>query len=523
MLGNRTRVVSGECPWGLGKRLPEIIFFALVFFTGGCLASGDDSTSTPFEPPPPVNRPPVATGQIPGQRMIEGETVSVNVSSNFSDPDGDALTYSASSSNPGVVRASMSGSVLTLNGASEGSATVSVTARDPGGLAATLSTTATVEPGNRPPETVETLQAQQMYEWTIRSIDLSPYFVDPDGDDLTYSGETSDSDVVVVEMENQTDLWLHLKNVGLSTVSVVATDPGGLSVSRSFQVDVLPNFRDDFLSSVPWRTESWSPVESVKPTLSDNMLQLQLDGGTQGDVRHPAPHRVLDYSSWEIRSRMARAETTANAGIFFTTEDTIWTRFWFLFGSGPRVVKDSVSIPVNYILVYQRRDSTALWTRDGYWGTSPAIRDGPDEFTEVSIKMEGGTIAIRAGGIELVSQRLPEGFVTDLSEFALGMVGGDGNRTLFDWIRVSRLGVQGDYVGLAKSIGDEYEWSSTWQRQTIEIPRTPARRQTRGLFGTASKPLPMVQRLGPADRRWLVAKELSQSLPNQNNKENISK
>ena len=71
----------------------------------------------------------------------------MNMASYFSDPDGDPLTYSAVSSNAGVVTTSASGSTVTFTPMSAGaaSATGTVTAMDPGGLTATQSVAVTVE------------------------------------------------------------------------------------------------------------------------------------------------------------------------------------------------------------------------------------------------------------------------------------------------------------------------------------------------------------------------------------------
>ena len=71
----------------------------------------------------------------------------MNMASYFSDPDGDPLTYSAVSSNAGVVTTSVSVSTVTFTPMSAGaaSATGTVTAMDPGGLTATQSVAVTVE------------------------------------------------------------------------------------------------------------------------------------------------------------------------------------------------------------------------------------------------------------------------------------------------------------------------------------------------------------------------------------------
>ena len=57
------------------------------------------------------NRGPTPTGTIPAQSVFVGETAPVDMSTYFNDPDGDALTFSAASSNATVVSVSVAGSV----------------------------------------------------------------------------------------------------------------------------------------------------------------------------------------------------------------------------------------------------------------------------------------------------------------------------------------------------------------------------------------------------------------------------
>ena len=74
-------------------------------------------------------------------------STSVNAGSYFSEPDGQTLTYSASSSNTWAATVSVSGSTLTVSangGGSGGNATITVTASDPDGLSATQTFTASV-------------------------------------------------------------------------------------------------------------------------------------------------------------------------------------------------------------------------------------------------------------------------------------------------------------------------------------------------------------------------------------------
>ena len=91
------------------------------------------------------NQSPVTVGTIPAKTVKAGASVSVNASSYFSDPDEDALTYTASSSRNSVATASVSGNSITVTGVAEGTATIEITAWDPGGLSARQSFGVTVE------------------------------------------------------------------------------------------------------------------------------------------------------------------------------------------------------------------------------------------------------------------------------------------------------------------------------------------------------------------------------------------
>ena len=114
------------------KRIPLLTLAALTTAVA-VYACGGDETVTPA---PQANRPPAATGTIPAARIFVDETVTVDVSGYFSDPDGDRLSYDATVSPGTVASASVAGSVVTIVGLGAGQGTVTVTARDPGGLSA---------------------------------------------------------------------------------------------------------------------------------------------------------------------------------------------------------------------------------------------------------------------------------------------------------------------------------------------------------------------------------------------------
>ena len=132
-------------------RTLAVVYCAVVLGAFGCGEDNPNPTGPtgPTGPnPTTTNRNPTASGSIPDQRLtVQGSAVSVNVAQYFTDPDGDTLTYSATSSNAGVATGSVAGSTVTLTPVGVGTATITVTARDPGGLTATQSIAVTVASG----------------------------------------------------------------------------------------------------------------------------------------------------------------------------------------------------------------------------------------------------------------------------------------------------------------------------------------------------------------------------------------
>lgn len=89
--------------------------------------------------------------------------MSIGVSSHFADPEVDALSISATTSNAATVSVTVSGGIVTIAHAGTGAATVSVVARDPDGLSARQSIGVTARPddGARLPAQPDTERPQQ--------------------------------------------------------------------------------------------------------------------------------------------------------------------------------------------------------------------------------------------------------------------------------------------------------------------------------------------------------------------------
>ena len=98
---------------------------------------------------PLANRAPVVTDDLTGAEVFVGDSHTVDLAGHFEDPDGDVLRYEAESSPPEEAGVAVAGSVLTVTALAWGEATVTVTARDPEGLAADQELMVTVVPGLR--------------------------------------------------------------------------------------------------------------------------------------------------------------------------------------------------------------------------------------------------------------------------------------------------------------------------------------------------------------------------------------
>ena len=181
------------------------------------------------------NQAPVVVDTIPALLLSRGDAVMIELITYFRDPDGDTLRYEAESSGTEVVTASLSGDTITVTAIAEGTAEVTVTAQDPGGLSA--SQTFRVVVSNRAPVVTDSIRSVVLIKDRSTTIEVSRHFRDPDGDTLRYSVESSDTGVATASMSDTT-LTVAAVAPGVTEVTVTALDPGGLSASLRFDVTV---------------------------------------------------------------------------------------------------------------------------------------------------------------------------------------------------------------------------------------------------------------------------------------------
>ena len=207
------------------------------------LTCGDGTT----EPPPDPNRAPQPVGTIPSLEVAYDATGSVNLAEYFRDPDGDPLAFSAMSSDPDIAAPTVAGSVVNVLGAARGTANITVTARDPGGLSAQQ--TFGVSVPNRGPDAVGEISDRQLEVGDSIAIGVAGSFTDPEGDALAFSAVSSDSTVVRAEVNADSVLIVAVAK-GAATVTITARDPGGETADQSFTVTV-PNRPPFVAATIP--------------------------------------------------------------------------------------------------------------------------------------------------------------------------------------------------------------------------------------------------------------------------------
>ena len=194
------------------------------------------------------NRAPVVAETIADRQVHVADEIEIDAAAHFADPDADPLEYAAASSDPARVVVALAESTLTVTGVARGGATITVTARDPEGLEAAQSFDVTVP--NRPPHTVGALADRAVRVNRSFSLIAARYFSDPDGDDLTYGAVSSDPATATAGVVGGTVTIVGLR-VGTATITVTATDPGGLSAARSFGATVEPVPAPDLVVDPP--------------------------------------------------------------------------------------------------------------------------------------------------------------------------------------------------------------------------------------------------------------------------------
>lgn len=264
-----------------------------------------------------------------------------------------------------------------IRGESVGSATIAVTAWDPGGL--TVSTDIRVVVPNRAPVAAGILPRASVLgsgKWLAR-VDAS--FEDPDGHELAFSARSANTAVATAGIVDSVTLLVSGVSRGTATVTVTATDPGGLTGTQDVEVEVVEPvllFRDDFDSSAS--LDDWTDF-GFFGSVDDGRLRL-----------HGGLYRDASAVEWELKTAMGNGGDSVLTGLYTRNAGS---PDLYSFSVGYRELRHA-----NY-----RFETCCDWAIELDWyGYSDAIAD-VGELTEVTLAVVGGRLTVVAGSTLLVA------------------------------------------------------------------------------------------------------------------------
>ena len=216
-----------------------IIFTSLLAACGGSGSDGnsqDNNDDSGSQPPVVTNQAPTLDNALDNQTINVGDSLNLDLSTVFSDPDNDALSYSASVQ-PNTNELAINGNRLIGTPTSAQTYVIDITAADPAGLTATDQFSLKV---NGAPQLNQAIANQTVFLNESYSYDVSQQnttFIDPNNDALNYAVSISPENSGLTL--NQTTLSGTPSQNEVYTITVIASDDGQLSSQTQYQLSVL--------------------------------------------------------------------------------------------------------------------------------------------------------------------------------------------------------------------------------------------------------------------------------------------
>ena len=246
-------------------------------------ADGLADTATVEVTVTPVNDAPEAADDQ--ATTLEDEAVEIPVLDNDVDIDGDRLRVrSVSPAGHGAAEVAADGTNVSYvpDPNYHGPDRFTYVVADADGLADTANVEVTVISVNDGPEAVGVIPDQMLDEGGDGvTVELTPFFTDIDGDPLAFSAETSNAEVVTAAVSG-TELVLVPVAYGEATVTVTATDPGGLAATQRVTVGVSDRAAQAVLSDA-FAAMARSYLSSARMTLERRVAPGANTGSADGD------------------------------------------------------------------------------------------------------------------------------------------------------------------------------------------------------------------------------------------------
>ena len=198
---------------------------------------GGTATGTVAITVSPENDDPIALADSVSTQ--EDTAVAIDVLSNDSDIDGDALTVATASASHGVVTIQPDGTLsYQPNADFVGTDVIEYSIEDGQGGTSTSVVSVTVTPSNDLP--VVTGETASLAEDTTLTIDVLANDIDADGDSLTVSSVSADNGAVVINPDGTLRYTPHVNFNGVDTLTYEVNDGQGGSATARVDVTVNP-------------------------------------------------------------------------------------------------------------------------------------------------------------------------------------------------------------------------------------------------------------------------------------------
>ena len=278
---------------------------------------GGTSTATVTITVNPVNDAPVVDIPIPSQSGLDSAPVSFPVAGNFSDLDGDTLSFTATGLPPGLTISATGVISGTLTpGSSQGGPnadgiyTISVTASD--GKGGTVTTTFAYTVTNPAPTAAN--DSAITNEDTPVIIPVLTNDNDPDGDPLTVTSATSPDGNVVINADGTITFTPALNFNGTTTITYAISDGNGGSATATVNVTVAP-INDAPVVDTPIANQTGLDGGSVSIPVAGNFSDL--DGNTLSFIATGLPAGLsINPATGLITGTIDRSASQINGGVY---------------------------------------------------------------------------------------------------------------------------------------------------------------------------------------------------------------
>ena len=353
----------------------------------------------------------------------------------FVDPEGAQLVVTTSTSDDKVGIGLVYGKAILVKAQGPGTATITITAEDPGGNTASVDFELQVP--NQAPFVAGEWPKIKLLTEQVMELYVDDFFRDADRDPLFFAASSEDGAVASVVLEDSLRLIITALSVGETNAVLTATDPhGGVAELQGYirVVEPVLFWRDDFDENTydfAWNFATWySYSEKEGHVAVYNRYSYYFISG----FRNPNDNAA----EWMVSMSMAAGDASSNQtlGFWSTVADPVGPLRWFI---------GTIGHATQYQYIYEA-EMPANWQ---IWGCCPrgygwitgGMSDAVNavgEFSEFHWGVQRGKMSMTVGET-LVHSEDAEGVYPHINQqsrlfgYAGGGESGVNQMSYFDW------------------------------------------------------------------------------------------